>query len=113
MTIYIKEEFIEKYYEDINECHELTVKIWVANCSLARGLCKSTTKRARSSYIKHKLFNQAIWADTGNNGSFLTTIESASNYKYKKKKLKLLVMSYLCSWYISTGFTLTQHIVAI
>lgn len=29
----------------------LTVKIWVASCSLASGSCKSTNKRAKSSWI--------------------------------------------------------------
>jgi len=48
-------------------------------------------------------------ADIANNDSFLT-IESTSNYKYKK--IILLMLSYLSSWYIRTGFTLTQHIIA-
>lgn len=65
---------------NIKKCNVLTVKIWVANCSLARGLCKSTNNRARSSYIKHKLFNQVICAEYGKRCLFLT-IDSTGNYK--------------------------------
>lgn len=72
----------------------LTVKIWVASCSLARGSCRSTKKRAKSSYLQITP-HIALLSNR--------RINSENKYITLHKKI------YLRFWYISTSSRLTKH----